>query len=56
MTLVTGKIFQINDLTKRLWDRFAGATAFEFFDNAVGKNAVVLNVDYLFGKVEFVST
>ncbi len=56
MTLVTGKIFQIDDLAKRIWDRFEGATAFVVFDNAVDETANVLNIDYLFGKVEFLAS
>ncbi len=53
MTLVSGKIFQIDDLAKRIWDRFEGATSFVVFDNAVDHSADVDNIDYLFGKVEF---
>ncbi len=52
-TLESGKIFQIDDVTKRIWDRDEGATAFEIFDNAVGKNADIDWVDYLFGRFKF---
>lgn len=52
-TLVSGKTYQINDTTKRIWDRTA---TFTVFDNAVDHTADVLSIDFLFGKVTFKST
>jgi hypothetical protein len=49
-TLVTGKIFKIDDITKNVWDR---ATPVVVFDNAIDHTVDVLNIDYLFGRVEF---
>ncbi len=56
MTLVSGKTFQIDDVAKRIWDRTGSVTPFVFFDVAVDRNAEVLNVDYLFGRVTFKSS
>lgn len=50
MTLVSGKTYRINDLTKRVWDRTA---TFTVFDNAVDHTADVDSFDYLFGTVTF---
>jgi len=51
MTLVSGKIFQIDDATKEIWDRNGGT--FTIFDNAVDKTADVEFIDYLFGTITF---
>lgn len=53
-TLVSGKTYQINDQTKRMWDRLG--TPFNFFDNAINRNTEVLSVDYLHGRVTFKPT
>lgn len=50
MTLVTGKIYQIDDQTKEIWDRLG---TFVIFDNAIDHTADVDTFDYLFGRVEF---
>jgi len=56
-TLVSGKTYQINDQTKRMWDRLALlGTGLNVFDNAINQNANVLSVDYLHGRVTFKST
>lgn len=52
-TLVSVKTYQINDTTKRIWDRTA---AFIVYDNAVDQTDEVESIDYLFGKVTFKST
>lgn len=52
-TLVSGKIYQINDTTKRIWDRSAAVTV---YDNAIDHTADVESIDFLFGKVTFKST
>lgn len=52
-TLVSGKTYQIDDLTKRVWNRNGGA--FVVKDNAVDHTADVESIDYLFGKVTFKS-
>jgi hypothetical protein len=49
-TLVSGKTYQLNDATKRIWDRTATTNV---FDNAVNQNANVESIDWLFGKVTF---
>lgn len=52
MTLVSGKTYAIDDVTKEIWDRSSGT--FDILDNAVGVAAAdILNVDYLFGRVTF---
>jgi len=53
MTLVSGKTYQIDATTKRIWDRSATVTV---YDNAVDHTADVANIDYLFGKVTFNSS
>lgn len=52
-TLVTGKTYQINDVTKRVWDRTG---TFNVFDNGVNQNANILSLDYLHGRVTFKTT
>jgi hypothetical protein len=53
-TLVSGKTYQINDTAKRLWDR---NTTVVVRDNAIAVSAAnIQSIDYLFGKVTFVST
>lgn len=53
-TLVSGKTYQINSVTKRVWNR---AVTPVIKDNAVAVSAAnILSYDYLFGKVTFVST
>lgn len=49
-TLVSGKTYQINATTKRVVDR---AVTINVFDNAVNRNAEVLNFNYLTGEVTF---
>jgi len=50
MTLVSGKIFKITNAAKNLWSRTASYT---IKDNAVNRNAELLWVDFLHGRVEF---
>lgn len=50
MSLVSGKTYQIDDTSKRVWDR---SVTFTVFDNAVDQTANVVSYDYLFGKVTF---
>jgi|SRR3990172_8787115 len=52
-TLVSGKRYRINDVTKRIWDRTAITNV---FDGGVDKNAEVLAINYLFGEVVFKTT
>jgi len=52
-TLVSGKRYRINDVTKRIWDRTATTNV---FDGGVDKNAEVLAINYLFGEVVFKTT
>jgi len=52
-TLVSGKTYQIDDTTKRIWDRLGAVNPLVVFDNAVDHSADVLSIDYLFGKVTF---
>lgn len=52
-TLVSGKTYQIDATTKRIWDR---STSVVVYDNAVDKTAEVASINYLFGKVTFKST
>lgn len=52
-TLVTGKTYQITDVTKRIWDRTVPVVV---KDNAVTVSAAnILSIDYLYGIVVFVS-
>ncbi len=54
MTLVSGKTYQIDDATKEIWDRTEAT--FDILDAASPVAAAdILNVDYLFGRVTFVS-
>ncbi len=54
MTLVSGLTYQIDDATRRVWDRTSGT--FDILDNAITVAAVdIESVDYLFGRVTFVS-
>lgn len=50
MSLVTGKTYQIDATTKRIWDRTA---TFVVYDNGVDQTDEVLSIDFLFGKVTF---
>lgn len=52
-TLVSGKTYQVTAPTKRVLNR---AVTMNVFDNAVNRNAEVLSVDYLSGKITFKST
>ena len=52
-TLLSGKTYQISDVTKQIWDR---TTTLNVFDNAVNHNADVIDIDYLFGKVTFAAS
>ena len=55
MTLVSGKTFQIDDVTKRIWDR--SEATMDILDNAVSvADADILNIDFLYGRVTFVSS
>lgn len=51
-TLLSGKIYQLNDTTKRIWKRDAILTV---FDNAIDRTSQVESIDFLFGKVTFKS-
>jgi len=53
-TLISGKRYKITDTTKNIWDRTG--TPFDFFDNAVNKDAEIESVDWLFGEFTFKST
>lgn len=53
-TLVSGKTYKITDATKNMWSRGVVPT---FKDNAVAVSAAnILSIDYLFGRVTFVSS
>jgi len=57
MTLVSGNTYQIDDLTKRIWDPTA---TFVFSDGGGGSPQTldasdILSIDYLFGAVTFTS-
>lgn len=49
-TLVSGKTYQINDTTKRIWDRTA---TFVVYDGATNVTAQVESYNFLFGKLTF---
>lgn len=49
-TLVSGKTYQIDATTKRVWDHTA---TFVIYDNAVDHTADVASIDFLFGTVTF---
>lgn len=52
-SLVSGKTYQIDDATKRVWDRTVTPTV---YDNASPvDSANIESIDYLFGKVTFVA-
>lgn len=51
-TLVSGKTYQIDDTTKRVWDHTATTVV---YDNAVDHTADVESIDFLFGTVTFAS-
>lgn len=54
MSLVSGKTYAIDDGLKEIWDR---SIAISFLDGVTPIGAAdILNVDYLFGRVTFVST
>ncbi len=50
MSVETGQIFQIDSVTKQIFDR---ATTMTIFDNAVDETANVEWIDYLFGRIKF---
>lgn len=52
MSLVSGKTYQIDDTTKRVWDHTA---TFVIYDNAIDHTADLLNIDFLFGTVTFLA-
>jgi len=55
MTLVSGKTYAINDTTKEIWDR--SEVTMDILDTAVSVAAAdIESIDYLFGRVTFVST
>ncbi len=54
MTLVSGTTYQINDTTKRVWDRSVTPT-FKDGINPIPASGIS-SIDYLFGKVTLVST
>ncbi len=49
-SLETGKIYQIDDSAKQIWDRSATVTV---YDNGVDQTSEVVSIDYLFGRVTF---
>lgn len=49
-TLETGKIYQIDATTKRIWDRTDTVVV---YDNAVDETANIEWIDYLWGRVKF---
>lgn len=55
MTVTTGNTYQIDDITKRVWDRAVSATTV-FYDTAVDDNANVASVDPLNGTVTFATS
>ena len=53
MSQVSGQIYQVDDATREIWDRSSAVT---FEDNSVAVAAAdIESVDYLFGRVTFVS-
>ena len=53
-TLVSGKTYQVNAATRRIWDRSATTT---IYDNAAPvANADIESIDYLFGRVTFAAS
>lgn len=52
-SLVSGKTFEIDDITKNIFDRSA---TFVVYDNAVDQTSEVESINYLTGEVTFVST
>ena len=54
MTLISGKTYRIDDVTKEIWDR--NEASMDILDNAVSvADADIESIDFLFGKVTFVS-
>jgi predicted secreted protein len=55
MALVSGKTYQITDGTKAIWDR--SEATMDILDNAISVSAAnIESIDYLFGRVTFVSS
>lgn len=52
-SLVSGKTYQITNAAKRVINRSVNVTV---FDNGVDRTANVLHIDYLFGKITFLSS
>jgi len=50
-SLVSGKTYQIDDITKRIWDRTVAVTVYD--DGVQVDSADIDTIDYLFGKVIF---
>jgi len=50
MSLESGKIYQIDEVTKQIFDR---ATTMTIFDNAVDRTTQVEWIDFLFGRIKF---
>ena len=53
MTLVSGKTYKIDDTAKDVWDRSVAAVIYDGGSPVAASN--IDNIDYLFGKVTFVS-
>jgi hypothetical protein len=55
MSLVSGKTYEIDDATKAIWDR--SEATMDILDNGVSVAAAdIESIDYLFGRVTFVSS
>ncbi len=55
MTLVSGKTYAIDDVTKEIWDR--SEATMDILDGGGSISASdILNIDYLFGRVTFISS
>src|SRR5262245_3406793 len=52
-TLVSGKTYQLNNVTQRVWDRTA---VFTVFDTAVDRTNQLLSIDFLHGRITFLSS
>jgi predicted secreted protein len=53
MSLVSGKTYKTTNPVKNVWDRTG---TFTVYDGGVDKTAFVLNIDFLFGQVTFLSS
>ncbi len=50
MTIVSGKLYDTDDVTKDIWDRSAAVI---IYDGGVDHTSDVIDIDYLFGRVTF---